>query len=170
MATSYACRHTCTTCRYVVAKVSDRDKHEKTIRAHSFCNESCEQFKQLKKPTLQLNTPETFSSFLEARPTPPITRKRSRDPSPKEDSEEELRRTAVERMNVIGRIKMCCILDPARVEKCYEDVEDSVYWVEVRLSEDAVNGLLNCEELKGFVFRHPKMQHTVRMFDWVSTR
>ena len=33
---------------------------------------------------------------------------------------------------MIRRIKICCILDPARVEKGYEDVKDSVYWVEVK--------------------------------------
>ena len=183
MPSPFTCGHTCSDCTYTCERKRDMDKHELTNRAHRFCNEICPRHGHLNNPTIRVLTPETLSARLEAPPnslsaspsrsnTPSASstssRKRAREPSPEEDAEERLKRMKQEGRVLIETLKICCVLDPSRAARNYQEIESHSCWVEVELPGKEVNQLITSGELSGFVFRVPKYANNVRLYDWVS--
>lgn len=177
MAQSFPCRHTCVACTYSASKLSDRGKHESARRPHRECREdTCNLYASLNAPKIRNLTPDSYSERLNARratsESSTSSRKRSRVPTPEEDPEENLRREKLQRLNVMKRIKVCCILDPSRAIRRYEETVGDWCWVDARILGGAasVDEVVGCGDLAGYVFRDPtEPLSTVRINDWVST-
>jgi hypothetical protein len=179
----HQCGHTCSGCQFATENKKDLKKHEGTGLRHRACNEACPRYPSLKKPNILVQTPETYlatrpsqtpstSSSRSSSVTGTSHRKRVREPTADEDPEQALRREKTGRSLLIGRLKLCCVLDPTRSSKTFKDIEDDVCWTDWSFPEggDEVKILLSRPELKGYVFPVPLYPNTVKIYDWVSSR
>ena len=175
------CGHTCSGCRFTTSRKKDLTSHEGAGRPHRACNEACPRYLSLKKPSIRVYTQDSYLTPQHSQPgsasssrassvSGTSSRKRSREPTEDDDLEVRLQREKLERFRVMERLTICCVLDPLRREKSFEDVDGVICWPtwEHPSAEVLSEKLAAWPMLEGYVFRDPHDPRAVRIYDWVS--
>ena len=140
----FTCTHTCG-CRYSTNRKNDLQRHTSTKARHRECTQDCPHH-TVTVSFIDVETPEKFA----AKQTKP--RRKSTVPEA-----------------TIDTLKVLCILDPTRRERSRKDTAGHASWFDVpNLASEAVEGVLGCKALKGYVFPVRGETGSIRIYDWVS--
>lgn len=176
-----ACGHTCSSCNFTTSRQKDLESHEGAGRPHRACNETCPRYESLKKPNIRVQTQDSYltaqrsqsasaSSSRASSVSASSSGKRSREPMEDDDLEVRLQKEKLERFRVMERLTICCVLDPLRMAKSFEDVDDDICWLiwEHPSAEVLSEKLATWPMLEGYIIRDPCDPRAVRIYDWVS--
>ena len=139
------CSHTCGPCNYSTLWKREAGQHLSTPAKHPRCTQHCPRYLDLSGSGIKVETPESFAAKMAGS-----------------------KRPASKGQKPTGKSKILCVLDPSRRAASLKDTAHDVSWITTKLSLEVVKRVLNCTELKGYVFPVLGKKDTVRIYDWVS--